>query len=257
MKARETGYLNARGDYIVFCDSDDMLPQTALEDLFLAIKNTGADIVIGQFERIGCDGNKINEVQNKLLYGTDSNAVFKSLLKGECSHSLCGRIFKRSLFDEHIKCEENFNNAEDGLLFYQLVDKSSVVLTIDEVVYVYQNVSLNSNTASKLTEERAYSIVYFENFIQRYFKSDEELWQLYQNNYVLVIVSLLKRGMPKRFVFDNVTGIELNYKVLLRPFKGMKRFVVFLFLRWAIVRYLLIKSLHIKWYVLKGGVRKN
>lgn len=224
MRARETGYLNARGDYIMFCDSDDMLPQTALEDLLTAIKTTSADIVVGEFENIDDRGNKTRCRQNKLFYGNDSKAVLKSLLKNEITQSLCGRIFNHNLFDSLLVCKDNFNNAEDALLFYQLVDRASRIATTDKVVYYYyQNQSTNSNTRAQMTEKRAYSIIYFRNFISKYFKGDEELWMLYQHKYLNVIMSLLREGISKQFIVKHATGVCLDYGAIWRSFGGLKR----------------------------------
>ena len=125
MMARKTAYMNATGDYITFLDSDDYLPSTSIENLVYAIHTTGADVVSGCIEYIPCIGEK--EIwQNELKYGSDSASVLKSLLKKEFGHNLCGKIFKRELLQcNSYTSYNNFNNGEDGMLFYYTFDKYS------------------------------------------------------------------------------------------------------------------------------------
>lgn len=229
MSARRTGYMAAKGDYILFCDCDDLLPVDALEVLYTSIEKTKADIVIGQIKTID-NFNRQEYVKNSLLYGHSSRAAFKSLLKGELSHSLCGRIFRRLLFDESIICKKNFNNGEDGFLFYQLVNRASCIIVISNIVYYYRiSPVVNVNSKAILTEQRAYNIIFFRNYISRYFKKDNELWNLYLDRYVVIIVFLLRKRISNKFILDNV-GIKIDWRILIHPFKGMKKiFVLFFF----------------------------
>ena len=47
--ARNYGIQNASGEYVFFCDSDDYLPENALEPLLRKAKEYDADIVEGSF----------------------------------------------------------------------------------------------------------------------------------------------------------------------------------------------------------------
>lgn len=145
MKARQTGYKNAEGDYVAFCDSDDYLPKNAIELLYNAAIETEADIVSGNLQYIKVDGT--NEVwSSSLVYGNDKKSAFKSLLHGELKHNLCSKLFKRSLLQNFdYKTYEHFTNGEDGCLFYQLISNTNKIVQIEDCVYYYmQNTSSSS-----------------------------------------------------------------------------------------------------------------
>ena len=50
--ARRDGLLKAKGKYICFIDSDDYLANGALNTLFTLAENTGADMVVGNFDKV-------------------------------------------------------------------------------------------------------------------------------------------------------------------------------------------------------------
>ena len=51
--ARNTGIMNAKGDYIQFLDADDMLKENALARITQEINQTNADIVAPSFKEFG------------------------------------------------------------------------------------------------------------------------------------------------------------------------------------------------------------
>lgn len=158
MIARKTAYMAASGDYIAFCDSDDMLPQNALELLYNYILSAEADIASGEIQRF-TDFAELECVLMTLKYGNDSLSVYKSLLKNEYSHSLCGKLFKRSLLqDYHYISFHNATNGEDGILFYQLLQNATKIVHLNKQVYRYYQNALSS-THIRLSKNALSSIV--------------------------------------------------------------------------------------------------
>lgn len=51
--ARNTGIMNATGDYVLFLDSDDVLLENAVEKMTMAINETNADIIAPSFKEFG------------------------------------------------------------------------------------------------------------------------------------------------------------------------------------------------------------
>jgi len=160
MVARQTGYLAATGDYIMFCDGDDELPVDAVKDLYETIVHKSVDIVVGGIEYVDINGNKSNFFCSELKYGKDRVSVFKSLLRKELKHNLCGRIYKRELFSDYqYEVYDNCNNSEDMVAFYQIIDHCNSIELIDDVVYYYHQ-NNSSSSLSVLSDKALNSMIF-------------------------------------------------------------------------------------------------
>jgi glycosyltransferase involved in cell wall biosynthesis len=61
--ARNTGIMNAIGDYILFLDADDILMPNCIEVMERVIKETNADIIAPSFKNFGLYNNEVNLTQ--------------------------------------------------------------------------------------------------------------------------------------------------------------------------------------------------
>ena len=156
---RRQGYQFASGDYITFCDSDDVMPADAIETLYNLAVESGADIVSGDMEWLFEDGTtKRNNVS--LPYGNDAESVYRALLYKTYSHNLCSKLFKSGLLKEYDYITlMNATNGEDGMLFYQVLQHSIKTVHINQVVYHYIQHS-QSSTHKRLNRQALSSIVY-------------------------------------------------------------------------------------------------
>ena len=158
MRARETGYRAATGDYIMFCDSDDAMPADGIEFLVSSACETGADITSGNAQRF-TDTQISDYPFNSLPFGSDPEAVYKALLSKDYSHTLWGKLFKRELFKNHIYLTlDNATNGEDGILFYQVLQYVNKVIHIPQIVYYYR-FNTSSATNVRLKASGIYSIL--------------------------------------------------------------------------------------------------
>lgn len=152
MVARRTGYLNARGKYLFFCDSDDYIPTDALEKLLAKATATDADIVVGQARKVNSEGRTF-DVSRTGLEGTGGINYLRRILTG----TLCtvwGSLYKTSLFSNGgFEAYEHQSFSEDRLLLVQLIiSRKPSVATIPDVTYFYW-INTQSITRKVLTRE--------------------------------------------------------------------------------------------------------
>lgn len=148
MYARKTGYENAKGEYIVFLDSDDYLPDDALRLLINGIKATESDIYVGAMQSINECGQAT--LKSNAITGTyNSEPVLRYMLNHQLPHSLCAKIFRRSLFNQSdtLPSFKNQINSEDLMLCYILVTRAQKISIGNDLVYNYY---YNSQSSSKV-----------------------------------------------------------------------------------------------------------
>ena len=158
MVAREKGYKTSNGVFVTFLDSDDMLPSYALEILLNKAKDTNADIVSGNIEYLYSDGTR-KLWNNSLSHGNDRVSVYRSVLEGEFTHNLCGKLFRGNLLRNYDYSHfENFTNGEDAIFFYEVLDNTNIVDCLTEVVYYYRQNPLSSSQA-RLSKQKLENVI--------------------------------------------------------------------------------------------------
>ena len=151
VKARRDGYLNATGDYIVFADSDDMLPRGAIGTLVHDIVEQDVDLVIGSFARLLASfkwGNSKDYgdfptgrvIQQPELYDKYYISFFG---EGHFPFSMWGRIFRKSAIDRALQHTELFPDSirfmgEDLNFNMRIFPYLQSMYRIDDLVYYYR-----------------------------------------------------------------------------------------------------------------------
>lgn len=136
--ARNTGIREATGDFLTFVDSDDKLPDGALEALITAGRTDGADIVCGAVMRFAdartWPPSWVEEVHAERRTGITA-VEFLPLLRNLYTWN---KVFRRDFWDE---CGLWFREGvayEDQPIITQLFAAAKSIDVITDVVYHYR-----------------------------------------------------------------------------------------------------------------------
>ncbi|MDR2119191.1 MAG: glycosyltransferase family 2 protein [Tannerellaceae bacterium] len=223
--SRNTGYKVATGDYIMFVDSDDYLPQNALEILYNSIeKEEEVDIVCGSIQKVA-EKDLREKINMRLSYGTDSLAVYKSLLSGELDRGLVAKIYRNTLFKNHVyEFFENLNNGTDGNLIFQIVKNIKRVKLIDDVVYYYY-FNKTSSTQLPATEHKIKGTIFSICYRCNYVRDIKELRPFIIQHEVKVFLGMLRINYNKKIIYKyaNLPDLEQlsTWKTLSYYYSGL------------------------------------
>lgn len=217
MWTRREGYKRAEGDYIVFLDSDDTLPNNALSRLYSAISDTDSDIVCGQTAYLTPLLTSLKGFSNNLYYGNDAKSALKSVLRWEITHNLWGKIYKRELLQSHSYFTyENVVNAEDALLFYQILPNINKISTIEDVVYNYYYYDTSSSHT-----------LYSDKALRNIFLAEKQRFDIISNKYpsllpelytdmILDLTSLARHVKSKKRINQYLSEFKIPLEINLR-----------------------------------------
>ncbi len=135
---RNTGIAAATGEYFTFVDSDDVVPQHALQYLYDAARTYQADIVKGNnliFDEKGARPANYNV--NKIKIYENDNILSVFLQHREIRGHTWGKLFHRTTFS-HIKNTPGVMMAQDALYCAEIFSCAKKLVIINKNVYHYR-----------------------------------------------------------------------------------------------------------------------
>lgn len=220
MMARYNGVVEAAGDYITFCDSDDILPDNSIEMLLSAAEKSKADVVSGNAEYFFANGHR-KRWNNTLSYGGDKVSVYKSLLQEEYTHTLWGKLYRSDLLKNHTYSHfEHFTNGEDAIFLYEIVDNIVSAVTIPKVVYWYRQTP-NSSTQLRFNRQKLENVVVSGAMMYKKCIQYPELTSMAYHYFSKWLNILYAKGYNKDGVLDALIR-EYQLEELVRPFNVLR-----------------------------------
>ena len=146
--ARRAGIMEARGDYTLFADADDLLKPEALERLRPCIDETGADLVIynnvSRFENGADVPTPPVFPADSVFAGGDKAQIYGVLIESWKLNNLWIKAFKTPLLQEDDTDYERFYanpNADDLLMSLYPVTHAEKIVYLDQPLYIYRRVA--------------------------------------------------------------------------------------------------------------------
>lgn len=233
--ARNKGLDIAKGEYILFVDSDDWIENTLIEKLYLCIKSNSGDVSIAKLKFIYPDGKSKDAKDNPVQFDMPSD--FSEITQGPCAKL----IRKELLINNNILFPEKIKLAEDLYFMFKIFLLTKNVYGINDSFYFYyqnQESAIHTITIDKIFDEK-YVIDQIERTLLQNKKNTEwfdwllEKKILCKNKFLFRLkkpnVSLWCDTYPEinDYIIKNFNGIKKIYFIFAAL--KLKVFVYFLF----------------------------
>ena len=216
--ARKTALNTATGDFVLNVDSDDYLPLDAVEKLVACQRQTGADIVSGNYSSHFEDGTIVFHHEQHL------NRAFSlklMLIQHTLLPHIWARLIRKTVYTEHgIESVEGINMAEDMALTPRLIHAANKMAYVDDSVYFYRDDSSASTFANHQSTKHVLSYVKANETLWQYFSQndkDHEFLFAFETGMLNVYYQALAVGIDRRQIAD-----VLSYKPQLLFFRCLQ-----------------------------------
>lgn len=144
ISARRVGISYAKGDYCVFCDSDDFMELNALESISKVIDDNDVDLII--YNAYEYDGiKKTPFFQNVLPSGmiANKNVIYDKIFLSYSLNAIWLKAVRRSIIDSDRDYSKFYrcNFGEDLLQSVPLLKRARSIYYLDRCLYNYRIVS--------------------------------------------------------------------------------------------------------------------
>lgn len=137
--ARNAALARARGEIVVFCDSDDLILPGALQAI--AERMEGRDLLIFAFllsdEKTG-ESRKYFHPSAQFQSQKEFSASLSSLYKANMLNQVWGKGFRRALLEENGIVFPPHKWGEDRLFLFDVLEKAEKIAVTDEAFYDYK-----------------------------------------------------------------------------------------------------------------------
>jgi glycosyltransferase involved in cell wall biosynthesis len=212
--ARDAGIKQAKGEFILFSDSDDWLENNALEILHNKQHETDADIVLGEIRNIfpfGESKTKYPEIDN-------NTSIIEYFFLNKC-RTLWGKLYKKTLFDNY--SVPGVNDGEDALVNVQIFSKITrhKLQAVNTVIYNYDQ---RTNGIGRRVSQRDCRSIYDFSAIKCRLLVEKELEKLpvTEREKSAFAYYMITEGMIQFFRkgnFFNRNEINIFYKKYYKP----------------------------------------
>lgn len=210
VKARYNAFLQAKGEFITFVDSDDYLSINAIESMYTMALKYNADHVISQYTSFDTHGNVQEMLMDEYLSREKNKKVLRPefIFEGMTHCSVWAKLYRKSSLDkECFLVGENFNVGEDYLFSLKYSIKEPSCVFIEQNTYFYR-MRKNSVTSKKLI-----TLNYYKKFRSKVAEiiaehpESNKLIDKVKKNYLSGLLSLITPSFVRLQKIDEISDV--------------------------------------------------
>lgn len=222
--SRNTGLINAKGDFIYFVDADDWIEKDAIKILYNEAINNG-------FDMVGCECYLTFNLNQRHLLQPDvssGNDAFKKMAAGILKWNLWLYLVRRDLFvDNHILFIDGENMGEDMMVVGKLLLCAKKINILHKPFYHYIQTNTSSMTnefSLKHKSQVTANLVSLEAFVNE-FNDKEKLTDINLLKLNLKLPLLISDDTVKYDLW-NEWFKEANNYIFVNPFLSMRTKII-------------------------------
>jgi len=223
--ARNLGLGHAQGEWITFVDSDDLLPDDALETLLSGV-NEHVDMVVCAHETFDENGNCETVIPQTRWMDLSGDAQRRAaalrLIEGDSVlNIMCNKLHRRALLQRHgIRLNAGVRIAEDALFNLEAALRGRGIAYVNRVAYRYRTHSasaMHTQTQSEMQRHRPWLIAMRElledmGLMETYFPAylDTAVLRLYKDGGVKHILKRFEADVLPLLALDTLDWSKLS-----------------------------------------------
>lgn len=210
--ARNTGVYAAKGEYILFVDSDDYIESNTLQVLYGYIQKNPCDILEFNYFEVSPKGKilKRQTLYDKSSYVCEKKDLAKLLLGSPIA---CNKVFRREFFINSGVLFPEKTLYEDAVTRI-LIAKANSMMCCKEHLYNYvqhKGSIMNSNISERMLDITKVVDIVFDVFSKENLLDDfgSELEATLTSSLLRIIAEVIKRN-PEHVIIQQITDYTVN-----------------------------------------------
>ncbi len=159
--ARNFAIKQAKSRYVMFVDSDDLLPDGAINNLHSSIESNSGEIAIGMFRAFAHNRTWIHESMTRFLHTRINSTNLDKMPELINNMSPCNKIYLLEFIrDNNIHFLQDAYLREDIYFVSCALYRAKYIAIIPDIVYLYRSRGAAKSSLTSLVDERVFRDIF-------------------------------------------------------------------------------------------------